>query len=157
MRRSLTSAAALAACVVIIALIHTRADFTSAPPSLLDSPTSHLRTIQLENHTIRVSVADTPLTREKGLGGRGGLAGDEGMLFVFLEDGKYAFWMKDMRFSIDILWLSAEGVIVDMRENVSPETYPSLFEPQALARYVLELPAGYAKGYDLHIGDVVRL
>jgi len=79
------------------------------------------------------------------------------MLFVFPEDGKYAFWMKDMRFSIDILWLSADGRVVYMALNVSPDTYPQVFRPDVPARYVLELPAGYAKAHAVRIGDIVRL
>ena len=60
------------------------------------------------------SVADTPEARQQGLSGRAGLGESEGMLFVFPKDGEYAFWMKDMRFSIDILWLSGNGTIVYM-------------------------------------------
>ncbi len=115
-----------------------------------------LRTIQLGRQTIRVSVADTESTRKQGLSGRSGLAGDEGMLFVFPKDGNYAFWMKDMRFSIDILWLSSDGVVVYMAQNVSPDTYPQNFAPNTPARYVLELPAGYAGAHTLEIGDMVE-
>lgn len=116
-----------------------------------------LRTIQLKGQTIRVSVADTESMRGQGLSGRKELAADEGMLFVFPQDGKYAFWMKDMRFSIDILWLAKDGSVVYMAQNVSPDTYPHNFQPNALARYVLELPAGYAREHNVAIGDIVRL
>ena len=77
--------------------------------------------------------------------------------FVFPKDGIYAFWMKDMLFSIDILWLSARGSVVYMAQNVSPDTYPQSFQPEMLARYVLELPAGYVKEYNVVVGDIVRL
>ncbi|MDO8575927.1 MAG: DUF192 domain-containing protein, partial [bacterium] len=85
------------------------------------------------------------------------LAADEGMLFVSPEDGGHAFWMKDMLFPIDILWISADGRVVYMAENVSPDTYPQSFRPDAPARYVLELPAGYAGAHGVSVGDVVRL
>ncbi len=65
--------------------------------------------------------------------------------------------MKDMRFSIDILWLSADGVVVHMAQNVSPSTYPQSFVPTKPARYVLEVLAGYAMEHGVAIGDVVRL
>ena len=115
-----------------------------------------LRTIELRGQTVRVTVADTETTRQKGLSGRAGLAPDEGMLFVFPEDGEHAFWMKDMRFSIDILWLSADGKVVYMALYVSPDTYPQSFRSDVPARYVLELPAGYAKEYTVSIGDIVK-
>lgn len=115
-----------------------------------------LRTIELKGQTIRVSVADTESARGQGLSGRAGLAADEGMLFVFPEDGEYAFWMKDMLFPIDILWISADGTVVYMAENVSPDTYPQSFRPNAPARYVLELPAGYAEAHAVEIGDRVE-
>lgn len=127
------------------------------PAALAPTQVQGLQTIELKGQTIRVSVADTENARGQGLSGRAGLAVDEGMLFVFPQDGKYAFWMKDMRFSIDILWLSADGGVVYMAQNVSPDTYPQDFVPNTPARYVLELPAGYVKEYTVSIGDIVRL
>ncbi len=117
----------------------------------------HPHVIELDGNTVRVAVADTPDARAQGLGGRAGLAADEGMLFVFPADGKYAFWMKDMRFSLDILWLSSEGRVVSLVERVSPSTYPHDFVSDAPARYVLELPAGYVRAHAVRLGDTVRL
>ena len=110
-----------------------------------------------ERTLVCVSVADTVQARQQGLSGRSGLALDEGMLFVFPQDGKYGFWMKDMRFSIDILWLNASGTVVYMAQNVSPDSFPKSFESDVPARYVLELPAGYAEAHSVAIGDIVRL
>ncbi|MDO8552590.1 MAG: DUF192 domain-containing protein [bacterium] len=115
------------------------------------------RKVALAGQDIRVTVVSTSAERAKGLGGRTGLAQGEGMLFVFDTDAKYRFWMKDMFFSIDILWLSRKGEVLDMRQNVSPATYPTAFTPSAPARYVLELPAGFAQAYNVKIGDVVSL
>ena len=114
-------------------------------------------TITLDGNTIHVSVADTLESRARGLGGREGLAPDEGMLFIFPKDGDYAFWMKDMRFSIDILWLSVDGEVIYSIENLSPATYPRSFVSQRPARYVLELPTGYVEAHRVKEGDIVRL
>ncbi len=122
-------------------------------PNGTPTQTQGLRTVQLKQQTIRVSVADIQTSRARGLSGRSGLAADEGMLFVFPEDGKYAFWMKDMHFPIDIIWLAADGGVVYMAQNVSPDSFPQTFRSNVLARYVLELPAGYAKEYNITIGD----
>lgn len=127
-----------------------------SPAPVIPPPLEDLPAIQLKGQTVRVSVADTETERQQGLSGRTGLATDEGMLFVFPQDGEHAFWMKDMRFSIDILWISASGEVVYMAENVSPGTYPKSFRSDVPARYVLELPAGYAEAHAVEIGDRVE-
>src|SRR3989344_507351 len=76
--------------------------------------------------------------------------------FVFQNDGYHTFWMKDMLFSIDIIWLSHEGTVVDIAKDVSPDTFPMSFSPRAFARYVLELPARFVEEYTIQIGDEVR-
>jgi len=144
----------LTAIVIIISLA---APHNSVPKTAPASTETGMRTIQLAGQELRVSVVSTPETRAKGLGGRTGLASDEGMLFAFDTDAKYRFWMKDMLFPIDILWLSGTGEVVDMRKNVSPATYPEVFTPIAPSRYVLELPAGFAEAYSVKVGDVVGL
>lgn len=114
-------------------------------------------TVVLAGETVRVTIADTEAKREQGLSGRQGLAPHEGMLFIFQKDDRYAFWMKDMLFSIDILWLSADGTVVYIAPSVSPDTYPQAFVSSTPARYVLELPAGYAAAHGVKLGDKVQL
>src|SRR2546423_625848 len=107
----------------------------SASPALppRGSNENSQKAIAINDHVINVEVVDTEVAREKGLGGRDFLAKDTGMLFVFPKNDTYAFWMKDMKFNIDIVWISADGHIVDMRENVSPNTYPTVFSPRSPA------------------------
>lgn len=103
--------------------------------------------------SLRIAVADTPASRERGLSGYGEIGIDEGMLFVFDTDSAHSFWMKDMLFPIDIIWLDAEGKVVHIERNVSPETYPASFTPDSAARYVLETQAGFSQKYDIQIGS----
>ncbi|MDO8514194.1 MAG: DUF192 domain-containing protein [bacterium] len=140
----------IAAAIAAVSFLYLYSAFT--PKAVVP-----LRTVHIGSQTIKVTVAQTPEERQKGLSGREGLATDEGMLFVFPTDGKYAFWMKDMRFSIDILWLSSDGTIVHLAQNVSPDTYPKNFTSESAARYVLELPAGYAASNLVRVGDIVQL
>lgn len=147
----------VAALVLGVAWLYMLTPFMPALPTFSLPGADAPRTLVLDGHTISVSVADTDEERVQGLSGRSGLAPDEGMLFVFNTDGKYAFWMKDMRFPIDILWLSADGRIRYIAPNVSPDTYPQTFVSTALARYVLELPAGYAEENGVSVGDTVQL
>lgn len=106
---------------------------------------------------VKILLADTPQERTQGLSGREDLAKDEGMLFVFPEEGIYGFWMKDMRFSIDILWLNSAGEVVHIVENASPESYPASFTPEKAAQYVLELPAGFARAHGVTLGSFIEL
>jgi uncharacterized membrane protein (UPF0127 family) len=115
------------------------------------------RTITLEGRAIRVAVADSDALRAQGLSGTSHLQEDEGMLFVFEEDGIYPFWMKDMRYSIDILWLDATGRVVHLEKSLSPDSYPQSFTPHSPARYVLEVRAGFADQHDIQIGDIANL
>lgn len=111
-----------------------------------------LHPISLAGQTIYVTVADTDSLRALGLGGRPGLASGEGMLFIFPTPGVYRFWMKDMEFSIDMIWLDKDGTIVFIAPNVSPDTFPETFGPDIQVLYVLELSAGYAAAHGIQVG-----
>jgi uncharacterized membrane protein (UPF0127 family) len=106
--------------------------------------------------TLSVEIADTPETMTRGLSGRVRLAEGTGMLFVLPEESFAAFWMKDMTFSIDIVWINSEKKIIHIEPGVSPETFPKSFSAEQKALYVLELPAGFAQKINLRVGDSVR-
>lgn len=113
------------------------------------------KTIQVAGHALEVEVANTELTRAHGLSDRTTIAKDTGMLFVFPTAGFYEFWMKDMHFPIDMIWVGVDHKIVSINENVSPDTYPQLFSPKEPALYVIEVGAGYAENYRVSVGDEV--
>ncbi|MEK7152525.1 MAG: DUF192 domain-containing protein [Patescibacteria group bacterium] len=92
---------------------------------------------------------------EKGLGGRLSMPRNQGMLFVFDTEKKQCFWMKDMRFSLDIIWVNAQKRIVHIEHGVSPKTYPKIFCHE-ITKYVIELNAGEAARADLHSGQVLN-
>lgn len=100
-----------------------------------------------------LQVADTDSARQAGLSGRYSMAADAGMLFSYSDSEVRCYWMKGMRFSLDILWLSASKRIEYMQRDVSPATYPQQYCPKQSARYVIELSAGTARTDDLHIGQ----
>lgn len=137
---------ALGLCVLVIGFL----TFTFL---LGTSGDGDLRRVHVGPHEVLVSVADSPLEREQGLSGRPSLPHDEGLLFIFGESDIHAFWMKDMLFSIDILWFDAEYKLIHTAESVSPATYPQTFHPNEAALYVLEVPAGYVKEKNIKIGD----
>ncbi len=92
--------------------------------------------------TFDVRVSDTEKLRERGLSGLSGLPKNQAMLFVFPKPGIYGFWMKDMLFAIDILWLDRDFKIISFEKNISPETFPKVFYPERPSQYVVELATG---------------
>lgn len=111
--------------------------------------------ITIKEKVIHVSIADTYETRAKGLSNTDPLLENEGMLFVFATPGYYGFWMKDMKYPLDIIWLDKNYKVVSLQKDISPESYPTIFKPQVLASYVLEVPAGFVELYGIQNGDFV--
>lgn len=114
------------------------------------------RAVQLASTTVYAVLATSEAERQKGLGGTDGLAPDEGMLFVYETEGRYAFWMKDMHYNIDIIWITASGTVAGLWENVATSSYPRAYAPHTPAQYVLEVPTGFAEAHGVKIGDTVR-
>lgn len=141
------------AFVLVIAASVAVFSYARPPEQTGYEPASAELSMEIAGKTIALSVADTEAERVRGLSGKERLIDGEGMLFVFTSESRYRFWMKEMNFPIDIIWLSEDGMIVDMHTDVSPSTYPEVFRPREPVRYVLELPAGFAKANNLKIGD----
>ena len=100
-------------------------------------------------------VADSAYSRYRGLSVCSSLASHQGMLFVFNQSQAYSFWMKDMKFPIDIFWLNENREIVFIKKNADPSDYPESYTPPRAARYVLETRAGIAEKESLKIGDQI--
>jgi hypothetical protein len=110
--------------------------------------------VEIKGRHVAVEIADTPEKQSKGLGERDRLAWHHGMYFEYANPAFYAFWMKGMRFSIDIVWIR-KGRIVDLDSNVPFEeggNGPTL-RPVVLIDAVLEVPAGYAAAHGWRVGD----
>ena len=78
------------------------------------------------------------------------------MLFIFDSPAQYGFWMKDMDFAIDIVWIDEKFHVVDVDKEVLPETFPQVFYPDQAVVYVLELPAGTVDKYQIATSTVVQ-
>lgn len=110
----------------------------------------------LNNHstqtTIFAELAESSEERKIGLSYRNSIGIDEGMLFVFKNDGFHSFWMKDMNFPLDIIWLDKEQTVIHIEQAVSPDSFPQSFSPQTPARYVLEVKANAVETLGIEIG-----
>ncbi len=113
--------------------------------------------VNINNTSITVEVANTSEMRAKGLSDRRTLPDGTGMFFVFDSPDKYGFWMKNMNFSIDIIWIDADMYIVGVEKQVSPKTFPQIFYPNQAVKYVLELPAGFSDEHRIDIGQYVTI
>lgn len=113
--------------------------------------------LKLENgQEIGLRVADSAQERQLGLSYFKSLPQDQGMLFLFDKSDIYPFWMKDMNFPIDIIWLKSLGAheyeIVYTAHNVSPESYPQSINPDVISDTVIEVNKGLATVYNLTPG-----
>jgi hypothetical protein len=125
--------------------------------SSLTTSTSNVLTIR--SATVKVEIASTPEQRVKGLSGRTSLAENAGLLFLFEKSNSPTFWMKDMRFPIDIIWIR-DGAVVDIDANVpapQPGENPAARTSPEPVDAVLELPAGAAAEQKIHVGDPVMV
>lgn len=104
---------------------------------------------------IELEIARTPEEQARGLSGRGSLEANAGMLFVYGTPAVPGFWMKEMNFPIDIIWIDENKKIVDMSENPAPETFPQVFYSRSPVLYVLEVNANWAKDHNVSSGDTV--
>lgn len=123
----------------------------------INSENSYQSYVVLNQSRYDVELASTEAEQILGLSGRMSLAKGTGMLFVFAKPVQQCFWMKDMRFSIDIAWFDIEGRVLDVRADLSPKTYPKQYCPAAPSTYVLEVPAGTFEECGVKTGDYVEI
>ena len=120
------------------------------------TPPPSMRILQTPAGPLKVEVADTEATREQGLSGHAPLSKDSGMLFVFPNAGVYGFWMKDMGFPLDMVWIGADLKVSGVAPGVTPQSFPEIFYPPTDVLYVLEIPAGSAADHRLATGTQLR-
>lgn len=116
-----------------------------------------MRVVSPQGVHILVRLVDTDKTRELGLSYFSQLPEKQGMLFSFPQGDTYGFWMKDMNFPIDIVWIDENLKIIDRTINVLPSTFPNIFTPKAPVKYVLEIPANTADQYGLFVDTSLSL
>jgi uncharacterized membrane protein (UPF0127 family) len=116
--------------------------------------------ITIDKKTFNIQIVQKPLEMEHGLSGRAKIADDQGMLFLFPDKGDHAFWMKEMLFPLDILFID-DNKIVSISQNAPAPTSPTatlpLYRSALPSNKVLEINAGLAKKYDFKVGDTVTL
>jgi uncharacterized membrane protein (UPF0127 family) len=107
-------------------------------------------------NTINSELALTDNQRDTGLGGRSCIGPEQSMLFVFKKPDYYPFWMKDMKFPIDIIWINQNKTVNKVEADVSPSTYPRSFTNTQPSMYVLEIQAGLAQQLNITEGTSLQ-
>lgn len=124
------------------------------PFSLAQSENVQKIPLYIKGKEIRVEVAKTPEERAVGLMGRKHLGGEEGMLFIFEEEGYHSFWMKDTFIPLSIAFIDREGRIVKITD-MKPLTLTSHPPPKPIL-YALEMNQGWFSKNGIKVGDVMR-
>jgi uncharacterized membrane protein (UPF0127 family) len=124
--------------------------------TVIDKFVRHDVTILMPKGALEAEVVDTPASRELGLSGRPQMGDDEGMLFVFDVPGRYGFWMKDMKYPLDIVWINENGIVVNIERGLTPDTYPKAYTNQSDSSYVLEINSGTSERFGLYLGSKVK-
>lgn len=112
--------------------------------------------------TFTVDVADSVAEQTLGLGDTETLPPDHGMIFIYPKKDIYEFWMKDVEYPIDIIWIQ-DLTVVDITNNIPPEakgtTYANYahYSPNTPVNTVLEVGAGVAKAEGIVVGQHLTL
>lgn len=124
------------------------------------NPFQKTPTAAINKQTFKLYIAATEQEKQIGLSNRKNLPQDYGMLFPFEKDGYHAFWMKNMKFPIDIIYIR-DNKVIEVLEKVqppsSPDVNPQILRPKELANTVLEINAGLAKKHNIKKGDTVTI
>jgi uncharacterized membrane protein (UPF0127 family) len=119
-----------------------------------------IRKIKIGDNELNVEVVKGSVSLKKGLSDRDEI-GSDGMLFILDSEQKIAFWMKDMRFALDMIWIKDGKVIEISRDVPIPEAREdkmlTLYSPKDSVDQVLEVNAGESEKLGITVGDEVTI
>ena len=107
----------------------------------------------------QMRIADTPQLRSKGLMFENSMPIEQGMIFYFENERFPQFWMKDMQFPLDILFVNKDNIITYMVKYVPPcrKEPCDLYRSTRKADKVIEINAGLSDKLNIHVGDSVLI
>lgn len=115
--------------------------------------------VTINNNSFKVILATSQQEREIGLSETKQLSRNQGMIFLFDKPDYYPFWMKNMKFPIDIIYIDND-TIVTIKNDIQPpkdnRESPKIYIPTAPANKVLEIEAGLSEKYKFKNGDKVK-
>jgi uncharacterized protein len=115
--------------------------------------------VTIANHNFKVSVAASQKEREIGLSEAKSLSENQGMIFLFEKPDYYSFWMKNMKFPIDIIYINQDTIVTIKNSVPSPKNSSEIlpvYNSTGPSNKVLEIQAGLSKKYNFKNGDKVK-
>ena len=134
----------------------------TSTPAPTDTPLPNIPLVQIGSALYQVDLATTQETITRGLSGRPSLDVERAMLFVYESDAPRAFWMPDMHFPLDMVWITSDCAVAAVTADVphpAPETPRSelpVYPSQVPVRFVLEINAGQAAQHGIAPGTPVE-
>jgi len=109
------------------------------------------------NVVVEVEIADEFIERSVGLMHRESLGNGKGMCFVFDEPAYKSFWMKNTLIPLDLIFISEEFEVVDIKKDFRPceEDPCEVYQSRAEAKYVLEVNSGFADENFVRVGSMI--
>jgi hypothetical protein len=153
----------VAAFIVAVGMFIKKSPSIRLPDTNIQTQTEVSKTLKIGSKSVEVEVVDSEELRAKGLSGRSSLEENKGMLFVFEKrDVEPVFWMKDMEFAIDIIWIDNDKIVRIDKEVPSakkgvPDGSLTRYAPGQPIDYVLEVSSGFSDKNTIKIGDSVTL
>jgi hypothetical protein len=128
-----------------------------APSTTAKEPQTGLPKLTLSagGHSIRVDVAATDDTRQKGLMFRTKMAPNEGMLFVFEQVGYHAMWMRNTPLPLTVAFIDDKGAVVSLHD-MEPFNETVTHQATGPVRYALEMNLGWFAKHRVKVGDTVK-
>tara|TARA_Y100000031_G_C8091195_1_gene324235 strand:- start:236 stop:715 length:480 start_codon:yes stop_codon:yes gene_type:complete len=150
MRKSRLLLVLVAVALIIFGLIYIL-DPTSLP---VDNDSEDKAFIEFPNgQIVTADIADDEVSRNTGLSNREQIGEYEGLLFLHETKDQHSYWMKDMLFAIDIIWIDGD-IVTGFSENIPPENPAStIYSPEVPVNHVLEVQAGFVDEIGLLVGD----
>lgn len=114
-------------------------------------------TIHLGRRRFSAILADSFVKKMIGLMFRKGLGPDTVMLFDFGYSDRHGIWMRNMLFSIDVIWVSESLRVVDFVKDLRPSSGSRVNKPSADARYIIEAKSGFIQKNRIEKGERIKI
>ncbi len=131
--------------------------FRQVQVPVVNTEKSYEAIVTINSIDIPVVIADSNEEQEQGLSGTKSLEPGSGELFIFNTPGKYGFWMKNMNYSLDLIWVDENLNIIAISKDISPETYPEIFYPPSDVKYVLEVNSGFSAKHGITENQLLKI
>lgn len=115
--------------------------------------------VTINNKSFNVFVAKTETEKQIGLSSKNKIDDDQGMLFLFDKPDFYSFWMKEMKFPIDIIYIENNKIttIIKNAQVLSETGNLPTYQPKEKSEMVVEIKAGLAEKYKINEGSSVKI